>query len=162
MRGDMDIPAEKIKFLEFLKEEIRGTFTDEDAQFLADKMIGAPDLAHSYTVELMDAMAALRTVESFEFLHNGRLGWLDRNGKLWSCAYASHERMCRYFDWDERVLENAGWIRISGNHKNKTPNYLYRPSLKQLRYLDTHGIVSRIVDDILGFPPIKFNPLTTV
>ena len=42
-----------------------------------------------------------------------RWGWIDRDGKVWGCTFAAHERLLRYLGVNVEDAEKRGWVRFS-------------------------------------------------
>ncbi len=155
----LDIEAEKAKLAEYLADE-HSRMPEEDRAFLVEKLIGREDpisrIWKSDPVEYIDANTALRYIDSFDLMRH-RMGWLDRIGKLWSCAYASHERMCRLFGWEEKDLERAGWIRIAVGERGY---FTMRRSKKQIKWMEEHKIRHEYEEeaDFMPIPTFEFIP----
>jgi hypothetical protein len=79
---------------------------------------------------------AHRWINTFSLLYeNGTLGWLDREGRFYSCAYAAHERLLDWLGWETADLERAGWARV-GPHGTQC---LFRLSPAQRRAINKAG-----------------------
>ena len=163
-KPDFDIEAEKIKLTQYLADE-NSRMPVEDRAFLVSRMIGRPDPVrhiwqHQPCKDFIDALHALRYIDGYHLL-NGRFGWLDRKAKLWSCAYAAHEKMCRFFGWEEKELERAGWVRIAMGPRGY---FIKRPSKKQIAWMKERKILDghdEPIDsdiDILENPTVDFKP----
>lgn len=64
-------------------------------------------------------------------LMGGGNGWIDRDGYFWTCSWASHDTLLYILGNTPHMVEQAGWVRISGAHIQS----LFEPSDKQLSKL---------------------------
>ena len=159
-KPQFDIEAEKVKLAEWLAEE-HSRMPAEDRAFLVERMIGRPDPVmhiwqHQPCKEFVNARRALQYIDGYHLL-NGRFGWLDRKAKLWSCAYGAHEKMCRFFGWEEKEMERAGWVRVAIAER---AYFTMRRSKKQIAWMEEHNITHEYEEDadIMDIPTFVFRP----
>jgi hypothetical protein len=157
---DFDIAEQKAMLTEWLAEEC-ARIPLEDRAFLVEKMIGRADpvmnlWTHKPPEHFIDARAALRYIHGYH-IFQGRCGWLDRKGKFYSCAWAAHEKMCRFFGWDEKDLERAGWVRVGAAGRVQ---FTKRLSKKQISFMKEHKLFHEYEEDadIMPVPTFEFRP----
>ena len=64
-------------------------------------------------------------------------GWINREGKVFSCNFASHELLLHWLDTDVQTVEQAGWVRFS----NTKYQCLFRISRQQKKVLNDLGLL---------------------
>ena len=69
-------------------------------------------------------------------------GWLAPDGTFYGCDYASYSDVaCFYFDKDDAVLEEEGWVKIFRSFESGDPVYSKMMiSTQQRIFLEDHNI----------------------
>jgi len=153
--------------------ELAATHTSENARFLAERLLGAPDsLPHPIMrpriLETPDDV--IHEIAHFALLESRkRFGWLCRDGRLLGCDDTAHERLLFHLGLDTAAVETAGWVRISADRvqARRKPSQAQHAALRVLgRWLDDDPRTLRppAPDDTLGddiaLPPARI-PTTT-
>lgn len=71
---------------------------------------------------------------------SGKLGWLDRDGKLFSCGWANHAKLLYWMGKKEVEVEQEGWVRINRGARGLTYRSCFKASPAQRRKLKTLGV----------------------
>lgn len=71
---------------------------------------------------------------------SGELGWLDRNGKLFSCGWANHNKLLYWLGKDDAEVEREGWVRINRGASGLTYRSCFKASPAQRRKLKSLGV----------------------
>lgn len=64
--------------------------------------------------------------------------WVTRTGKIYATGWSQHDQLLRIMGLDPEEVENAGWLRITGQPSSqpKLSAYIHRrTTLKQRRFL---------------------------
>lgn len=59
-------------------------------------------------------------------------GWIDTEGRFWSCSYACHERLLELMDMNSIEQEHCGWVKISAHRAHA----VYMPNAAQMETLN--------------------------
>lgn len=131
-------------FIEWFAGEPNPRMSRADATLLADLMIDKPYRDFG----ILDAAEAWELVNQHHFFC-GHIGWIDRDGKLWSCGHAAHDRLIELMGYpDIHTVEQMGWVRVTVSHVSA----IYQISPKQRRTLRQMG---RLGDGFLGWEDVK-------
>ncbi|TLX17104.1 hypothetical protein [Rhizobium sp. MHM7A] len=71
---------------------------------------------------------------------SGKLGWLDRDGKLFSCGWANHAKLLYWMGKQEVEVEQEGWVRINRGARGLTYRSCFKASPAQRRKLKSLGV----------------------
>jgi hypothetical protein len=76
---------------------------------------------------------------SFLYL-GGKLGWLDRDGTLFSCGWANHNKLLYWMGKQEADVEQQGWVRVNRKAIGLTYRSCFKASPAQRRKLKFLGV----------------------
>lgn len=114
------------------------THDEADLRGLVHVMLEKPD---PFSIEKTDTLApvdAWKLILEFGLLYlGGRQGWIERDGKFWTCGHAKHDLLLYWMNMEPREAEARGWVRVTqwGRYRSR-----YRMSPKQRRVLKSLGI----------------------
>lgn len=85
-------------------------------------------------------------------------GWIDTEGRFWSCSYASHERLLELMDMNSIEQEYRGWVKISAHraHARHMPNDAQMATLNRVaEQFETERGIKLDLKPLMGLPPLK-------
>lgn len=79
---------------------------------------------------------------SYLIKKNSPYGWLSPFCEWYPCDYTNHRELAEdYFGYDEKELEDKGWIKVHKDLNSNEPVYSqYKATEKQLEWLYNHQI----------------------
>jgi hypothetical protein len=111
------------------------THDETDLTALITSMVGKPspfgfndavELHHAWDWALSNGLLYLGAKE----------GWVDRDGKMWGCHWAWHDKLAYWLDMTGDEAERKGWLKVSrGGYRSR-----YRMTAAQRRALSRIGI----------------------
>jgi hypothetical protein len=109
-----------------------------DLRRLVEAMTTLPSPFNGSVDEPLVPSRAWSIIIDYSLLYrNGKSGWLDRDGKMWSCDYATHTWLTYWLGMTDSEPEEKGWVRVSqARYRSR-----YRMTPKQRRALSAIGIV---------------------
>lgn len=118
-----------------LKE--KPTHDEADLRMLVDSMLSLPD-PFGWKDEKPSPATVWNRILEFGFLYlGGKFGWIDRDGKLWTCGHAKHDFLLTSMGMEVDDAERRGWVRVTMGPRYQAR---YRMSPRQRRKLKALGI----------------------
>ena len=76
-------------------------------------------------------------IVDFGLLHLGQKnGWIDREGKMWGCGWAQHDRLLYWMGREAGDVEADGWVKVSnGRYRSR-----YRMTPAQRKTMRAIGV----------------------
>lgn len=100
-------------FIEFFSGADDPYIHPQDAVRLIDGILDKPS-PWGKTMSIRDCVSL--TWNNYLMFRDARFGWVDRDGKLWGCSYAAHERLLNVMGLGEAwKVEGDGWLRVGLN-----------------------------------------------
>ena len=114
------------------------THDEGDLRKLVDTMLARPDPFGWKDAERPSPARAWNWALDFGLLYiGGKQGWIDREGKFWTCGWAKHDNLLYWLGMEPEDAEKAGWVRVTQGLRYRSR---YRLSPRQRRALKRLGV----------------------
>jgi hypothetical protein len=116
-------------------------FDEADLRALVVNMTTLPDPYDDVFHEPLTPAGAWNAIIDDDLLYlSGKLGWIDRTGKMFTCGWAKHDKLLAWMGKNQADVERDGWIRVNRSFKGPTYRSCFKASSAQRKKLRSLGI----------------------